>query len=53
MSSLSQSQTPLYFGLGDNEDIDRIEVIWPSGENQIIDRRIELNQLLEITESVR
>ncbi len=47
---LSQSVYPLYFGLGSNQEIDKIEVSWPSGRTQIIERKIELNQLLEITE---
>jgi cytochrome oxidase Cu insertion factor (SCO1/SenC/PrrC family) len=47
---LSQSLYPLYFGLGGNKEIDKIEVTWPSGKTQLIDRKIDLNQLLEITE---
>ncbi len=47
---LSQSSLPLYFGIGSNEEIDKIEVTWPSGEIQVIDRAIELNQLIEIAE---
>ena len=50
---LSQSSYPLYFGLGSNKAVDKIEVIWPSGTTQVIDRKIEMNQLLEITESAR
>ena len=33
---LSQSRLPLYFGLGNASLVERIEVIWPSGERQII-----------------
>jgi hypothetical protein len=47
---LSQSLYPLYFGLGSNKKIDKIEVTWPSGKIQIIDRKITMNQLLEIIE---
>ncbi len=47
---LSQSSYPLYFGLGSKQEIDRIEVTWPSGRTQVIDRRMKSNQLLEITE---
>ena len=47
---LSQSQYPLYFGLGDNRNVQKIEVRWPSGATQVVDRNIELNELLEITE---
>ena len=31
---LSQSQMPLYFGLGDNSRYDRIEVTWPTGHTE-------------------
>jgi len=31
---LSQSVLPLYFGLGDLDAIERIEVDWPSGRKQ-------------------
>lgn len=50
---LSQSSYPLYFGLGDNDEIDKIEVTWPSGRNQIVDRRLRTNELLEIREPRR
>ncbi len=50
---LSQSSLPLYFGLGSNNKVDKIEVAWPSGTTQLVDREIKLNQLLEVTESVR
>jgi hypothetical protein len=47
---LSQSSLPLYFGLGDAETIDRIEVLWPSGKNQKLTEGIPTNTLLTITE---
>jgi len=47
---LSQSLYPLYFGLGSNKAIDKIEVTWPSGKIQLIDRKVAINQLIEITE---
>ena len=47
---ISQSLYPLYFGLGSNNKIDKIEVTWPSGRAQVIDRKIAMNELLEITE---
>lgn len=31
---LSQSVVPIYFGLGDAEKIERVEVTWPSGKTQ-------------------
>jgi len=50
---LSQSSYPLYFGLGSNDKIDKIEVSWPSGTTQVIDGEIDLNQLLVITEATQ
>jgi enediyne biosynthesis protein E4 len=47
---LAQSVLPLYFGLGDADRIDRVEVHWPSGRNQALSKGIEENQTLRITE---
>lgn len=47
---LSQSSTPLYFGLGDAERIDRIDVAWPSGVNSSLQEGLTVNELVEITE---
>ncbi|MDE2929175.1 MAG: CRTAC1 family protein [Acidobacteriota bacterium] len=47
---LSQSRLPLYFGLGNSNTVDRIEVIWPSGERQVVSGPIPTNQQLEIRE---
>jgi hypothetical protein len=47
---LSQSVLPLYFGLGDTDKIDRIEVVWPSGRKQLLTDGLRPNQTLEITE---
>jgi hypothetical protein len=47
---LSQSVLPLYFGLGDAPKIDRVEVDWPSGQKQIVTRRLQENQVIRITE---
>ena len=47
---LSQSALPLYFGLGENSKIDRIEVNWPSGRKQAIANGLRENELLKITE---
>jgi hypothetical protein len=46
---LSQSSLPLYFGLGDETKIERIEVRWPSGRQQTVNEPA-LGQLLEIRE---
>jgi len=48
---LAQSELPLYFGLGDHTKIDRIEVVWPSGQTQTLTRDLNPNRLLRITES--
>jgi hypothetical protein len=48
---LSQSSMPLYFGLGDAEKIDRIEVRWPSGKQQTMTQEIPVNTLVTITEA--
>lgn len=47
---LSQSRLPLYFGLGDAQGIDGLEVRWPSGEIQILSAPIEVNATIEIRE---
>ena len=46
---LSQSDLPLYFGLGDARQINSIEVKWPSGTQQTVPRA-DLNGTLEIVE---
>ena len=33
---LSHSLSPLYFGLGASDAVDRIEVAWPSGKKQVV-----------------
>jgi len=47
---LAQSVLPLYFGLGDAEKIDKIEIDWPSGHKQVVTTGLEENQTLQITE---
>jgi hypothetical protein len=47
---LSQSDLPLYFGLGEATAIDRVEVDWPSGHKQVVTQGIHENQTLRITE---
>ena len=48
-SYCSQSEMTLTFGLGRNETVAHLEILWPSGE---IDRYVELeaNQLIEVVE---
>jgi tetratricopeptide (TPR) repeat protein len=47
---LSQSSLPLYFGLDEAERVDRIEIAWPSGKDQVISEHIEMNALLTVRE---
>jgi hypothetical protein len=47
---LSQSALPLYFGLGDATKIDRVEVAWPSGRKQVVNRGLRVNDTLRIIE---
>ncbi len=47
---LSQSALPLYFGLGDAEKVERIEVLWPSGRTQTVRKGVEINRTMTITE---
>jgi len=48
---LAQSVLPLYFGLGESEKIDRVEVDWPAGHKQVLTTGIKENQTLEIREA--
>jgi enediyne biosynthesis protein E4 len=47
---LSQSDLPLYFGLGEAMKIDSVEVDWPSGKKQVVTTGLEENQTLRVTE---
>ncbi len=47
---LSQSLLPLYFGLGDTDNVERIEVRWPSGRSQVVGGPIEINSIIEVRE---
>jgi len=46
---LSHSVMPLYFGLGDAERIDSVEVTWPSGRSQTV-ARPKANTQIEVIE---
>jgi len=48
---LSQSSMPLYFGLDQATQVDRVEVRWPSGKKQLLTEGISSNRLLTITEA--
>ena len=47
---LSQSDYPLYFGLGDIKTVDSIVVQWPSGVRQTVGGPISAGQTIEIEE---
>ena len=47
-SYLSQSELPLTFGLGSDDQVKSIEVQWPDGERQSVAAPGELNRLLVI-----
>lgn len=47
---LAQSALPLYFGLGDSDRIDSIEVLWPSGQRQFVTNVGQVNRLIKIVE---
>ena len=47
---LSQSDIPLYIGLGDADSVDSIRVTWPSGTEQVIDGPIPAGQRVQIVE---
>jgi len=46
---LSQNDPRMHFGLGKNDMVEKIEVLWPSGKSQVIEN-IKVNQILKIVE---
>lgn len=46
---LSQNDPRIHFGLGTAKNIEKIEIIWPSGKTQVIDNTT-VNQILTVTE---
>jgi hypothetical protein len=47
---LSQSLAPLYFGLGDADRVERVEVQWPSGRRQLVTTPVTINGTLILDE---
>ncbi len=46
---LSQSDPRMHFGLAKNEMVEKIEIRWPSGKNQVLEN-VKPNQILTVTE---
>lgn len=46
---LSQNDTRMHFGLAKNENVERIEIKWPSGKSQVLEN-IKANQILTVNE---
>jgi hypothetical protein len=47
---LSHSLYPLYFGLGEADAIESIEVLWPSGKRQMVAPPFKINSRIEVRE---
>lgn len=47
---LSQSSLPLYFGLGEADKVQRIDILWPSGRRQTVTTGIAANTVMRIQE---
>ena len=47
---LSQSSMPLYFGLGEATKVEEVEVLWPSGKKEVLNKDLPINTLLRVTE---
>jgi hypothetical protein len=47
---LSHSLSPLYFGLGASDAVDRIEVEWPSGKKQVVQAPIKIDSVVDVRE---
>jgi enediyne biosynthesis protein E4 len=47
---LSHSVAPLYFGLGAAANVDKIDVVWPSGKRQTVPAPIKINARIEVRE---
>ena len=48
-SFVSSSDPRLYFGLGDADQVDKLEIFWPSGQKQVI-HDVPVDQILKVTE---
>ena len=48
---LSQSSVPLYFGLGDDLEIQSINIQWPGSKPQTVTTNLAANRLIQITQT--
>jgi enediyne biosynthesis protein E4 len=48
----SSSHFGVHFGLGAAKQVDRIEIRWPSGVEQVL-RGVHANQVLQVTEPAK
>ncbi|MFO0902844.1 MAG: CRTAC1 family protein [Pirellulales bacterium] len=46
---LAQSSKTVHFGLGDSPDVEQVEIVWPSGLRQVIDKP-EVDKLHDVVE---
>jgi hypothetical protein len=49
VSYASSTHTPVHFGLGPTTQIDKIEILWPSGKRHTLSN-IKSNQSIKVTE---
>jgi len=49
-SYLSSSDLRLHFGIGDATDVERIEIVWPGGGRQVVER-VKADQVLRVEET--
>lgn len=47
---LAQSSMPLYFGLNESKQAERVKVVWPSGKVQVLDKGLESGKTLILEE---
>ena len=48
---LSQNDSRIHFGLGEDVQVDQIEIKWPSGELQVIED-VKINQIIKVIEPI-
>ncbi len=47
---LGQSSLPLYFGFGSDSVVSKVEVDWPSGRKQVVEKDVAMGSTITITE---